>query len=102
MKRFVFRVEEACTAGRIVTTADTDITRQGGVGLTGHIIQPCAETRVLNGAALCIAGMHEVGAGFVRALVRIHGADDCELVHALGKAGQVFRDLDASDISIDR
>ena len=78
----VFRIEKACAAGGVITAADTNVSRQGGVGLAGHAVEPCAESGVLNGATLCVAGMHEVITRFMRALGRIHRADDRDLVHA--------------------
>ena len=64
----VFRIEKACAAGGVITATDTNVSRQGGVGLAGHAVEPCAESRVLNRPALRIAGVHEVITWFMRAL----------------------------------
>ena len=85
MKWFEFGVEEACIgSGCVVAAADANISGQGGVGLTRHAVEPCAEAGVLNGAALDVASMHVVGALFMSALRGVHGSNDGDLVHATG------------------
>ena len=57
---------------------------------------------MLNGATLHVAGVHEVTARLVRALIGIHRTNDCQLVGVSGEARQEFGKLNAADIGFDR